>query len=290
MQNETPLVSVLMTAYNREKYIGEAIASVLTSTYTNFELIIVDDVSTDNTVNIAKCFERNDSRVKLFINEKNLGDYANRNKAALYATGKYLKFLDSDDKLFGFSLEYCVKQMEKNSGAALGLLYLYKDVANEESFCWNSEKIIRSHFFNRSCLSIGPSGSIIRRDKFEEIGGFDTRFGVVSDNFFNIKMASHYPVVLLPKAFLFYREHEGQERNNQIGYLKFGYLYFKELVEKIPLPLLENEVRYLSKKKDKRFAVNLTQYLIKTKDLKTVQKIMSETGFNFTDIVSGYFK
>ena len=47
---------------------------------------------------------------------------------------------------------------------------------------------------------------------------------------------------------------------------------------------------FLSKKKDKRFAVNLTQYLIKTKELKTVQKIMSETGFNFTDIVSGYFK
>ncbi|MEO8414525.1 MAG: glycosyltransferase family 2 protein [Ginsengibacter sp.] len=91
-----PLVSVLMTAYNREKYIAPAIESVSASTYNNFELIIVYDGSSNNTVNIAKSFASIDHRVSVYVNEKNLGDYPNRNKAASYAKGKYLKYVDSD--------------------------------------------------------------------------------------------------------------------------------------------------------------------------------------------------
>src|SRR5690348_3619706 len=79
--NETstsPIVSVLMTAYNREKYISQAIESVLRSSLTNFELIIVDDVSKDRTVEIARNYAAKDNRVLVFVNEKNLGDYGNR--------------------------------------------------------------------------------------------------------------------------------------------------------------------------------------------------------------------
>jgi len=87
-----PIVSVLMTSYNREDFIGEAIQSVLNSTFKDFELIICDDGSTDKTVEIARSFEKADPRVKVFINPKNLGDYPNRNQAASHATGKYLKY------------------------------------------------------------------------------------------------------------------------------------------------------------------------------------------------------
>src|ERR1041384_7268362 len=97
--NFNPLVSVLMTAYNREDYIAEAIESVLASTYTNFELIIVDDCSSDNTVAIAKEYKAKDKRIKVYVNEKNLGDYPNRNKAASYANGDFLMYVDSDDKI-----------------------------------------------------------------------------------------------------------------------------------------------------------------------------------------------
>ena len=88
-------ISVLMTAFNREKYIGEAIESVLASTFKDFELIIVDDCSSDKTVEIAKNYENLDKRVKVFLNEKNLGDYSNRNKAASLANGKYIKYVDA---------------------------------------------------------------------------------------------------------------------------------------------------------------------------------------------------
>ena len=74
---EAPLVSVLMTAYNRQQFIAEAIESVLASTYINFELIIVDDCSKDDTVLIAKTYEKLDARIQVHINEQNLGDYGN---------------------------------------------------------------------------------------------------------------------------------------------------------------------------------------------------------------------
>ena len=86
------LVSVLMTSFNRDKYIAEAIDSVLASTYQNWELIIVDDCSKDKTVEIAKSYEAKDNRIKVYVNKKNLGDYPNRNKAASYAKGKYIKY------------------------------------------------------------------------------------------------------------------------------------------------------------------------------------------------------
>src|SRR5690349_18425307 len=110
---ESPLVSVLMTSYNREKYIAEAIESVLASSYKNFELIIVDDCSRDKTVAIAKEYAAKDGRVKVFVNEKNLGDYPNRNQAASYAKGKYIKFLDADDLIYHYGLDVMVNYMER---------------------------------------------------------------------------------------------------------------------------------------------------------------------------------
>ena len=118
--NDLPRVSVLMTAYNREKYIAEAIESVLASTYTNYELIIMDDGSSDNTVNIARSFEIKDRRVKVFKNETNLGQFPNRNMAATYAQGTYLKYVDSDDVIYPYTLEMMVNNMEQFPEAALG--------------------------------------------------------------------------------------------------------------------------------------------------------------------------
>lgn len=284
-----PLVSVLMTAYNRANFIGEAIESVLASTYQNFELIIVDDQSKDETAFIARNYEQKDNRVRVYMNERNLGDYQNRNKAATYARGKYIKYLDSDDKIFDFGLEYCVNEMEKYPEAAIGMSLLY-DMGAADSICWSPEKIVREHLFDRPYLGIGPSGTIIRLDKFIETGGFDTRFGVSSDMYFNIKMASYFPVVLLPKMYFYYREHEGQQKNNEKGYLAMGYLYFKEVLEKVALPLRSDEINFLRRKLGKRHAVNLTRYLLRTGKFVDVREVMRVTNFGFMDMVSGYFK
>lgn len=280
-----PLVSVLMTAYNRSDYIREAIESVLASSYTNFELIITDDCSTDDTLIIAREYEQKDSRVKVYMNPHNLKDYANRNKAASYAKGKYIKYLDSDDAIFPDGLDFCVNTMERFPDAGIGMVFFQRQFTGEEPVCWGAEKIIRHHFFVRGCLNVGPSGTIIRRDVFEALGGFDTRFDVASDNFFNIRLAAFYPVVLLPREFFFYRMHEGQEHKNKRGYLQYNHMYMKEIVNKVALPLSTEEIQKLRKKVGKSFAKELIRHLIQTKSPSSVNTLMKDTGYSLTNMI-----
>jgi succinoglycan biosynthesis protein ExoO len=92
---ENPLVSVIIPTYNVEKYIKQCIDSVLVQTYPHFEIILVDDCSTDNTVNIIKSYK--DSRIRLLINDVNKGPSYSRNRAIEASKGEWIAFLDSDD-------------------------------------------------------------------------------------------------------------------------------------------------------------------------------------------------
>ena len=91
------LVSVIMAAYNCEAYVGEAVASVLAQTYQNWELIVVDDASTDRTAEIVQEFAEKDARIRLLRNERNVGPYPLRNRAIAAARGEFVAILDSDD-------------------------------------------------------------------------------------------------------------------------------------------------------------------------------------------------
>lgn len=207
---ERALVSVLMTAYNREKYIAEAIESVLASTYTNFELIIVDDCSKDKTVEIAKNYELKDRRIKVYVNEVNLGDYPNRNKAASYAIGKYLKYLDSDDLLYRYSLEAFVYFMEDCPDVAFGVSSLHGSTEKPFPHIFNPSESIRHHFFKKNFLDCAPTGTIINTEAFISLGGFSGK-RMIGDIEFGLYCASKYKVMLLPPALIFWREHGEQE-------------------------------------------------------------------------------
>ena len=106
------LVSIIMPAYNCERFIAEAIRSVLAQTYTDWELIIVDDCSTDNTAQIVASFD--DRRIVYQRNEKNMGAALTRNKALQIAKGHYIAFLDADDLWAPEKLEHQIAFMEKN--------------------------------------------------------------------------------------------------------------------------------------------------------------------------------
>ncbi|MEJ7676467.1 MAG: glycosyltransferase family A protein [Segetibacter sp.] len=207
---EIPLVSVLMTAYNREKYIAEAIESVLASTYTNFELIIVDDCSIDKTVEIARSYEMRDERIKVYVNERNLGDYPNRNKAAKYAKGKFLKYLDSDDLIYAHGLAAFVYNMEELPKAALGISS--RNIQQDIPFpiLISKEDAIRRHFFKDGFLDCGPSGVIIKREVFERFGGFSGK-RMIGDSELWFKIASQHPVAIVPPSLIFWRRHDKQE-------------------------------------------------------------------------------
>lgn len=98
------LVSVIMPSYNTAEYISESIASVRKQTYTDWELIIVDDCSADNTDEIVKPF-LSDKRIKYIKNETNSGAAVSRNRALREAKGKWIAFLDSDDLWLPVKLE-----------------------------------------------------------------------------------------------------------------------------------------------------------------------------------------
>lgn len=106
------LVSIIMPSYNTERFIADSIQSVLNQTYQNWELIIVDDCSTDNTDTVVASFT--DSRIKYLKNEKNSGAAVSRNRALREAKGKWIAFLDSDDLWASEKLEKQIKFMEEN--------------------------------------------------------------------------------------------------------------------------------------------------------------------------------
>lgn len=286
MENK-PLVSVLITSYNREKYIAEAIESVLVSSYTNFELIIVDDCSNDNTLAIAKSFTGKDSRIKLYVNEKNLGQFPNRNKAATYARGKYIKYCDSDDKLFEWTLEYCVEMMEKYPEAGMGILNLNNDIKVEYL---KSADAIKINFFNKEILSIGPSGTILRREAFEKIGYYNPNYGVPTDMYFNLKMAAAFPIVLLSKVFFFYRKHEGQEINNKYSYLCYNYKYLNDALQIPGFPLTLEEKACLLKKAKRSFVKMFLMYLKETRNFRKVINAFLISRIGMKGFLRGVFQ
>lgn len=102
-------VSIIMPNYNCEKFLDETINSVINQSYTNWELLIVDDCSTDKSLDIIKSYCDKDDRIKLFVNDVNMGAAASRNRALREASGKWMAFLDSDDIWLTEKLE---KQLE----------------------------------------------------------------------------------------------------------------------------------------------------------------------------------
>lgn len=114
------LVSIVMPAYNAEKYIVSAIESVIKQTYTNWELIVVDDCSTDSTVKIVQNFLVNDRRIKLIQRDTNSGKPSiAKNEALKYTNGSYLAFLDSDDLWMEDKLEIQISFMESHKHVGL---------------------------------------------------------------------------------------------------------------------------------------------------------------------------
>lgn len=115
--NNHDLVSIIVPVYNAELFLEDTIKTVLNQTYTNWELILINDCSKDNSVNIIKEYQRKDKRIILLNNKKNLKAANTRNKGIEYSHGKYLCYLDADDLWEKDKIEKQVKFMKKNECA-----------------------------------------------------------------------------------------------------------------------------------------------------------------------------
>ena len=150
-------ISVILPAYNSEKYIKKAIESVLNQTFTDFELIIINDGSTDNTLNIINSFS--DSRIRL-INQENMGPGASRNRALRIARGRYIMYLDSDDWLCPNALEVAWREITRSDADMTFFQMSNFDGERYYPNDWFSLKQFDESFENRVFHSKETPGSI----------------------------------------------------------------------------------------------------------------------------------
>ncbi|MCB9015287.1 MAG: glycosyltransferase family 2 protein [Lentimicrobiaceae bacterium] len=283
--NDKPLVSVLMTTYNREKYLAIAVESVLASTYENFELIIVDDQSKDKSYEIALSYAQKDKRVKVFKNEKNLGDYPNRNKAASLASGKYLKYVDADDMIYPTGLEVMVSGMEKFPEAGYGLSTMPADKMRPYPFMLKCEEAYKYHYFESLLFHRAPLSAIIKKDVFESVGGFTGKRYLGDFEMWHV-LSARYPVVLMAQGVIWYREHEEQEMQNNRTDFTIPFKYVKcaeEMLLKPECPLNANDKERALRK----VRWNQARYILgigKNHSLKTMQILKNESGMSYTEI------
>jgi glycosyltransferase involved in cell wall biosynthesis len=217
--NNAPQISVLMTAYNREAYINEAIASVVASDFKEWELIVVDDGSSDRTVSIASEWEAKDPRIRVYQNPNNLGDYPNRNKAASYARGEFLKYLDSDDMIYPHGLRVMLACILAFPDAGLALSAVAEDASPFPARLTPVEAF-EEHYFKRPLLGRAPGSCIIRRAVFESVGGF-TGERQVGDHELWLRIASEFAVVKMPRDLYWARVHGAQEQFTDDEILKY---------------------------------------------------------------------
>ena len=168
-----PLVSVLLTAFNRESYLAASIESVLAQTWGDFELIVVDDRSTDGTIDIARRYERLDSRVRVVLNDRNYGQFANRNHAASLATAPFLKFHDSDDLMYPHCLGVMVPALRGEPRAGFGLSSSRAWPGGAVPMLLTPRQSYQREFLGFGLFMCGPAAALFRTDVFRDLGGFE---------------------------------------------------------------------------------------------------------------------
>ncbi|WP_027339026.1 glycosyltransferase family 2 protein [Halonatronum saccharophilum] len=151
------LISIVTPLYNSEDYISKTIESVLGQTHQNWELIIVDDCSSDNGVQIVRKYQKQDSRIKLIELKKNSGSAVARNTAIREADGRYIAFLDSDDLWHPQKLEKQIKFMKDNNYAFSFTKYQHM---TEESNLVNKYINVPERLSYRRALLINPIGCL----------------------------------------------------------------------------------------------------------------------------------
>ena len=202
-------MSVLVPAYNAMDFLPETIASVLAQTYRNFELIIVNDGSTDTTEDWVKGLS--DPRIKL-ISQENKGLSGARNTGLLHAKGQYIAFIDADDLWSPTKLEKQVRKLDNSP--AVGLVYSWIALIDETGEMQGKLRKNRASgdvWIDLTIHNIVECGSValVRRECFDRVGLFDETlpFSCSEDWDMWLRIAAYYPFELIEEPLVYYRCH-----------------------------------------------------------------------------------
>ena len=210
-----PLVSVIIPTYNRGRVVGEAVDSVLAQAYSNYELIVVDDGSTDNTASILKAYGR---RIHV-LRQQNRGVSAARNTGIRSAAGDLIAFLDSDDLWLPSKLGHQVAFFQQHPDAVA--------CQTEETWIRNGVRVNpgKRHrkpsgmIFEPSlelCL-VSPSAVMIRRSLFDRVGLFDESLPACEDYDLWLRISCRFPVYRMPAALIIKRGGHSDQLSRQPG-------------------------------------------------------------------------
>lgn len=233
MQVEQPLFTVATVTYNSGKWISQAIESVLASSYTSFEYIIADDCSSDDTWSIVSHY--NDARIVAFRQERNVGEYANRNAVINAAKGKYLLFVDGDDVLLKHTLRNLSEYIAAFPTAQMiwGVQPADIDFAIMP-YLFESKELMRLIYGTNLPLAvIGFAETVFRLEELRTAGGLSERYSI-GDTYIKKKLALTCNALFVPVGFVFWRRSSNQasSRVNQ-DYRNFleGYLIDCEIMQ-----------------------------------------------------------
>ncbi len=212
--SDSHLVSLVIPVYNRDTYLKTTIDSILAQTYTNFELIIWDDGSTDDSLAVANKYATEDSRIKVFTAD-NTGQGAALVKAIAQTNGKYLGIVDSDDLLHPEALVKTLAVLESNS--SVGMVYTdhvvidangkEKGIGKRCSIPYSPERLLIDfmtfHF------------RLMRRDVYDAMGGFDANLGIAEDYDLCLRLSEVTAVEHLAEPLYYYRWHSANISTTQ---------------------------------------------------------------------------
>ena len=222
------LVSIITPNFNSEAFISQTILSVLNQTYKNWEMLIVDDLSTDKSIEIIKTFIDKDSRIKLHLLKENSGAAIARNKAISLANGDYIAFLDSDDLWLPKKLEHQLNFMFHNRYA---LTYTSYEIINENGVLINKTINCKSKLdYNRMLYSneIGCLTAIYDKNLLGKIYMPEIRKRQDYGLWLNILKSEKFAYGL-SETLAQYRDRSKSISNNKIEMLKWNWNLYKNV-------------------------------------------------------------
>ncbi|WP_407500066.1 glycosyltransferase family 2 protein [Elizabethkingia anophelis] len=213
--DNSPLVSIIVVSYNHEKYIRENLDSIKRQTYTNIELIVADDASPDNSVEVFDFWlQENNYPAKKNYHTQNTGVATVLNECIEIATGKYIKIIAADDYLHKDAIEKCVSELEE-LGEDYGMIYTDVYTIDEESRisqdimdCNSSYNPDPDEFYNMLVVGnrIIALSAVIRKSVLIETGVYNEKF-IVEDYYRWLKIGQLYKIGYIPEKLAFYRWH-----------------------------------------------------------------------------------
>jgi len=202
---ENPKISVIMAVYNGEKYLEEAIESILDQSFDDFEFIIVDDGSIDRTSEILREYAKKDERIKIITNSKNIGLTKSLNKAIEQAKGEYIARQDADDISAPERLEKQIRLLESNDN--LGCVGCNASVIDENGGFIRKVVLPRTdlnlYIRKRNCFIHGSL--IFPRHVLEEINGYDEKMKLAQDYDLILRISKRYKFGFVDEFLYFLR-------------------------------------------------------------------------------------